>query len=821
MWVILMRNSKKIILICSFFLAMVATFLLGNKIDAFALTYDYSSNGGNGVTTSSLNYNENDEVSLDNIAYKTGWTFIGWTNKENDITPLTFFLMPNEDTTLYAIFRYEPITYTASFAKGNASSVSENTLNCTIPAKYNNEEIENTCSITTPSITSFDNFDIIGFGTDKENEDTFVVGAESIYELSSNVNLYAIIKRTFEITFLKNNAENIIVSSTGNSCSIYSLNDSCNIQSFNITPKTAYNVLGWNINENDVSSNWSVLTQRTFNGTMSNNYDKTFYAITSPISYTIEYRLNNASLVNDDYDSYYNIESTITLPLVAKYGYSLVGWKPIVNTGNWNVSETYQNEVPSGKYGIITLEAILEPVEIKVIFNLNGGTSTSSYKMVSFESELGTLPTPVKNGYIFIGWFIDELFIHNVNESSLLNWNFTNEETNIYAKWDLEEITLDNIEGIEKEYDKNISNIEVMAHHNSNLPFTYKWYKLNENTSSYELTSLTSNTISLKNVSDSGYYYVSVSLVSDNLQTSTSSNVIKVSISPKKLSLINIIPNDKIEDTSTKATISGGELVGVIGNDDVSFNLISTIILPSNKVGSYSITPSAILIGNDHNNYQLEPINSIIFNIRSKDIQSKNKIVSLTSLEGFNKSYSLYFSDNTNYLENYNIENTFGKDFYARKVYQIKILDNDDEINYASVTIKVKLSGNLKKATKYKVLVLGEENVVKECKYENGYLTFEVPSSTTFAIFSNKYKDYTLLIVLSIILVLLIISCLYLLIKQNVKKKNKEEKVEVKQTIKEEKKSVHEKYLELGKKKKEENDKQKLEAKIKKKTAKK
>ncbi len=819
-----MGKNKKYVLVTSFFLAMVVTFLLGNKISAFSLTYDYATNGGSSVEVSTFDYNENDEVSLDNQAYKTDWNFLGWTDEENGIVPLTFFSMPNKDTVLYAIYQYEEITYTASFDKGNASSISKTSESCTIPAKYNNEEIVSSCRIQTPSIVAFENFDVIGFGNDKNNENSLVVNADSSYELSSNINLVAIIKRTFEITFLKNDAEAIMISSTGNSCSVYSLNDSCNIQSYNITPKNAYSALGWNINADDTSSNWSVLTQRTFNGTMSNNYDKVFYAITTPILYTIEYRFNTASLVNNNYDTSYNIETSITLPLVAKYGYTVVGWKPVVNTGNWNVSQIYQDEVSSGKYGIITLEVVLEPINVKVNFELNGGEASSSYKMVSFETKLGDLVTPTKNGYNFIGWYMDELFIHNVTENSLLNW--TDKETSIYAKWELEDIVLDNLEGINKTYDSLSNDLTINATHNSNLPFAYKWYKLNETTSSYELVSTcVSKTISFKNVSDSGYYYVLVSLSDDNLQTSTSSNVVKITISPKKVQLINIIPNDKIEDTSTKATVSGGELVGIIGNDDVSFNLISTIILPSNKVGNYTITPSASLTGNDHNNYELEPVEAIEFNIRNKDIQSKNKIVTLTSSEGFNKSYKLYFSNNTNYVENYDIEDTFGKDYYVRKIYQIKLLDNEEEVEYSSVKVKIKISGNLKKATKYKVLVLGKENVVKECKYENGYLTFESSSSATFAIFSNKYKDYTLIIIFSIILFLLVLACLYLLIKQYLKKKKiikkNKTKEEIKPEIKKEKVNVHEKYLKLAEQKKEENRKQKLEEKIKNKATKK
>ena len=810
-----MGKKKCLCFFYSFILAFLFSILLGNKLLALTLTYDYQTNGGNSVTKENNEYNENDEVDLTVSAVKDNWTFLGWSTDQNSTIPLTSFNMPDTDTTLYALYKYEEITYTASFSEGYAS-IDKTSETCTIPAKYNNESIQTTCEITTPTITSIENFEIVGFGLDKDDSSTKVVDSNSSLALSSDVTLEAIIKRTFTIDFIKNKAESITISTTGNTCEVNSLNDSCVIQSYGISAKTGYNVAGWNINEDDTSSSWSVLTERTFYGNMSSSYDSIYYAITPTISYAIDYLFNTASVINNNYDKSYNIESAITLPTVAKYGYVLVGWKPTVSVGNWNVNDTYLNTVPAGKYGIITLEAILNPVDVKINFDYQGGSGNEENRIVKFETKLGALPVPTKPGFTFDGWFLQGDYLHAVDGDDILHW--TDKETTIYAKWNINKINLSTISNIKKTYDGEFGQIEVEASHGSGLPLNYRWYKYNEKTDENEFTTISNNSIlSIKDVKDNGKYIVVVSLTLDGQTTTEESNVCEVEITPKKVRILGLQTHDRIEDGTKKATISGGILLGVLSGDEVNFSLIEHVILSDSKVGSYQINPSAILVGADSSNYQLETIEPLTFNIRNINIESANELVSMKSLEGFNVDYELWFSNNTNHIDLYDIKDSFGKEYKVRKLYQLKVVDYGTEVEYESVTIKVKLSKQLKKATKYKILLLGEENVVKECKYKDGYLTFEAPSSVQFAIFSDEYIDYTLINILTVILILLVLANIFMLIKRfkiTKRKEKKEPKVEVKE---EKKVSINDKYLKLDEERKEANRKKKLEEAIEKK----
>ena len=79
------------------------------RVDGCIIYFDYATNGGTSADKTSLTYINGDGViSLENInAYKTGWTFIGWTDKPGSSTnPLTKFEPDDttKDHTLYAMF---------------------------------------------------------------------------------------------------------------------------------------------------------------------------------------------------------------------------------------------------------------------------------------------------------------------------------------------------------------------------------------------------------------------------------------------------------------------------------------------------------------------------------------------------------------------------------------------------------------------------------------------------------------------------------------------------------------------------------------------
>ena len=88
----------------------------------------------------------------------------------------------------------------------------------------------------------------------------------------------------------------------------------------------------------------------------------------------------------------------------------------------------WQTKMPSHT---ITLYAKWEAPTYTVTFNPNGGTVTESTLTVTKGHTLGdTLPTPIKEGDEFLGWYTDESFTHKfVKESQIVK------DQTLYAKW--------------------------------------------------------------------------------------------------------------------------------------------------------------------------------------------------------------------------------------------------------------------------------------------------------------------------------------------------------------------------------------------------
>lgn len=66
-------------------------------------------------------------------------------------------------------------------------------------------------------------------------------------------------------------------------------------------------------------------------------------------------------------------------------------------------------------------------------FNYNGATGNNSeiYRKITYADAFGTLPSPTRNGYNFMGWFIDDRT--QVTSASIYGYD---KDINIYAKWE-------------------------------------------------------------------------------------------------------------------------------------------------------------------------------------------------------------------------------------------------------------------------------------------------------------------------------------------------------------------------------------------------
>lgn len=106
----------------------------------------------------------------------------------------------------------------------------------------------------------------------------------------------------------------------------------------------------------------------------------------------------------------YTVEKTVTLPKPVKNGYTFAGWSVILHDDeyNWTASGYSGNQSLSGMYGSVTLKANWTKTGYTVTFNANGGTVSVPSLPYDIESGTPNLPTPVKNGYSFNGWTVEQ-----------------------------------------------------------------------------------------------------------------------------------------------------------------------------------------------------------------------------------------------------------------------------------------------------------------------------------------------------------------------------------------------------------------------------
>ena len=73
-------------------------------------------------------------------------------------------------------------------------------------------------------------------------------------------------------------------------------------------------------------------------------------------------------------------------------------------------------------------------------YNLDGGTlDNNAIKKYSVETNTFNLPTPIKNGYTFEGWYLDSEF---TSEKQIKIEKGTIGEKEYYAKWSIDTYTI-------------------------------------------------------------------------------------------------------------------------------------------------------------------------------------------------------------------------------------------------------------------------------------------------------------------------------------------------------------------------------------------
>ena len=212
-----------------------------------------------------------------------------------------------------------------------------------------------------------------------------------------------------------------------------------------VTDRAGYKYVGW-VDEDGVlcGETWNFLE------------NKTFTAKWEIVDYEINYVLDGGtnSPLNPEH---YNVSQSITLKDATKEGYTFEGW--------YSDAE-FTQEVSSIKYttGEYTLYAKFTPNSYTANLDFDGGASSPTVTFISdgevldsqlftSESSIKSYYPPIKDGYVFGGWYFDESYETVFDFSAVIT-----EDTTLYAKWISSDLTCHRITGNDIETESIVIN---------------------------------------------------------------------------------------------------------------------------------------------------------------------------------------------------------------------------------------------------------------------------------------------------------------------------------------------------------------------------
>ncbi len=352
---------------------------------------NYNLNDGE-LENAPTNYNVDSEDIIIPSPKKTGYTFLGWSTSEDEEPIIDYKIRTGSVGNKELTANYEPISYYISYNSSNGEgNMNRDTVLYEQQKKLSKNQFTK------------EGYTFLGWSTTK-NGDVIYEDEAEIYNLTSKdkqiITLYAkweIIKldvRYYDLYGALLKEENV------------------NYGDKSIAPEDpfidGYTFLGWTPSINVIKS------------------DTVYRADYSINEYTVEYDFNTGN--NDDLNIIkYNVKSDkITLPIPERKGYTFLGW-----TGSNGLKPNLKVELSKGSIGNKKYKANWISNVYEVNFNANGGKVDVSSILVSYNSVYGTLPTPIRSGYIFDGWHFDNKLI---NESTLQNKDFNHE---LLAKWNI------------------------------------------------------------------------------------------------------------------------------------------------------------------------------------------------------------------------------------------------------------------------------------------------------------------------------------------------------------------------------------------------
>ena len=389
---------------------------------------------------------------------REGYTFLGWATDaaadRAEYSAKGTFLMPEENTVLYAVWQKKEFTVSQSVAGScHVSGLEE---------EYPYGE-EVTFTVTGDEPKVYVNGTLL-FDDGAGNYTFTVTGNVSIViaDSSSCVLLYS-----------ANGGEDAPTDTQ-----FYASNAEATV-SDEIPTRTGYQFVGWSKNKNASTESISGRSNRIFTGgddtlyqaddtVTFNGNDVTLYAIWKANTYTVKYNGMGADGSMTESAHSYGTAKALENNGFTKTGYNFIGWAlseggtPVFADGDEVLNLTADNGAE------VTLYAVWETMKTVITFDAAGGGGGSASYLVEYGQTLpmSGIMAPVYSGYTFAGYFTEEngagtpyfdATMRPVGDAANV-WTETAQKLTLYAYW------IPTTETLEKSVDEVQENLETATY---------------------------------------------------------------------------------------------------------------------------------------------------------------------------------------------------------------------------------------------------------------------------------------------------------------------------------------------------------------------
>ena len=179
----------------------------------------------------------------------------------------------------------------------------------------------------------------------------------------------------------------------------------------------------------------------------------TFTATWEPITYQVAYNCTSGTGTMANTNHTYGVDANLRENTCTKTGYTFAGWARSAD-GNVEFGDKASvKNLTEQNNAVVTLYAKWSSNKYTITFSSNGGNAWNSttcanpYKLngavctkeVTYDGTYGNMPTPVKTGYTFGGWYKETGLTNKVEASTKVS---TANNHTLYAKWSATQYTI-------------------------------------------------------------------------------------------------------------------------------------------------------------------------------------------------------------------------------------------------------------------------------------------------------------------------------------------------------------------------------------------